>query len=179
MELHIPGCDRCCPARASSSARSGDRDSGVLREQGVLGVCGGRWRRQGGWKFVFFFFKRGGARREAGIIFLVQFLGYGRLCDLAATSSTSSSSLTCPDSVHRQSVDFPVMRQRRVPTVQTVQPTAEFLQVLFWGVEVPQFLFIDRVRSSRCEQRQVPTGFPVPGHSCWPARVVQRQVLEG
>ena len=58
------------------------------------------------------------------------FLGYGRLCDPAATSSTSSSSLTCPDSLHRQSVDFPVVRQRRVPTVQTVQLTAEILQVL-------------------------------------------------
>ena len=40
MELHLPGCDRCCPSRASSSACSEDKVSGVLREQGVLGVCG-------------------------------------------------------------------------------------------------------------------------------------------
>ena len=41
VELHRPGCDRCCPTRASSSACPEDRDSGVLREQGVCGVCGG------------------------------------------------------------------------------------------------------------------------------------------
>ena len=41
VELHRPGCDRCCPTRASSSACPDDRDSGVFREQGVCGVCGG------------------------------------------------------------------------------------------------------------------------------------------
>ena len=36
VELHLPGCDRCCPARASSSACSGEKDFGVLRARGVL-----------------------------------------------------------------------------------------------------------------------------------------------
>ena len=48
VELHRPGCDRCCPTRASSSACREDRDSGVLREQGVCGVCG-RGGGGGGW----------------------------------------------------------------------------------------------------------------------------------
>ena len=33
MELHRPGCDSCCPNRASSSACSGDGESGVLRRR--------------------------------------------------------------------------------------------------------------------------------------------------
>ena len=41
VELHRPGCDCCGPTRASSSACPEDRDSGVLREQGVCGVSGG------------------------------------------------------------------------------------------------------------------------------------------
>ena len=48
VELHRPRCDRCSPSHASSSACSGDGVLAVLREQGVLGVCGGRWRRRGG-----------------------------------------------------------------------------------------------------------------------------------
>ena len=40
--------DRCCPTRVSSSACSEDKVSGVLREPGVLGVCGRRWRRRRG-----------------------------------------------------------------------------------------------------------------------------------
>ena len=32
--------DSCCPTRASFSASPEDKDSGVLREQGVCGVCG-------------------------------------------------------------------------------------------------------------------------------------------
>ena len=66
----------------------------------------------------------------------------------------SSSSLTCPDSVHRQSVDFPIMRQRRVPTVQTVQPTAETLQVLFWGEHAGQVPASDTGGASASVHRQ-------------------------
>ena len=40
---------------------------------------------------------RGGGGGEGGV-FLVQFFGYGRPCDHAATSSHSSSSMTCPRS---------------------------------------------------------------------------------
>ena len=46
VELHRPGNDRCCPTRASSSGCPEDGDSCVLREQGVCGVCGERWRRR-------------------------------------------------------------------------------------------------------------------------------------
>ena len=63
------------------------------------------------------------------------------------------------------------MRQRRVPTVQTVQPTAEILQVL---VEVPQTQFI-----VRCEQRRVLTGSSSSWTRLLAGPVVQRQVLEG
>ena len=85
----------------------------------VLAVTSG-----GGWAAAGEEAERG---EGAGSVFLVQSFGYGRPCDPAGTSSSSSSSLTCPDSVHRQSVDLPVLWQRRVPTVQTVQPTAEIL----------------------------------------------------
>ena len=61
----------------------------------------------------------GGARRAA---FPVQFFGLGRPCDRAATSFSSSSSLTCPDSVLRQS-------GRGVITVEI--PQVQFLERSF------------------------------------------------
>ena len=60
-------------------------------------------------------------------------LGWERSCDPAATSSSSFSSKTrrCFDSVPRQSFwTVPVM-QRRFPTVQTVLKTVDIAQVPF------------------------------------------------
>ena len=69
-------------------------------------------------------------------------------CDLAATSSTSSSSLTCPD--------FSSSTERGLSC--SAEETCTHSANCVLGRGVPQLQFIDRVRASRCEQRQVPTG---------------------
>ena len=67
-----------------------------------------------------------------------------------------------PDSVHRQSANLPVVQQGRVPTMQTVQKTAE----------IPQVLFLVHVAVNM--QRQVP---PVLSDSWRCLKSVHRQSL--
>ena len=66
----------------------------------------------------------------AGGDFLEQFFGYGRPCDHAATSSNTLTG-RCPRFSSSTEFLLAVALQRRVPTVQTVQPTVEIFQVPF------------------------------------------------
>ena len=61
-------------------------------------------------------------------------LRFGRPCDHAATSSSSSYDDVPQIQFNERVVDFPVVRQLRVPTLQTVHMTVEILQVPFLGL---------------------------------------------
>ena len=146
------GCDRCCPTLASSSACPEDRDSGVLREQGVC------WCLRGG---------GGGGGWGGGLG--VDSVRDGVLPDNLALSEVVDFPVIMPrqvlaaftelhggasDSVHRRR-GAPVPGQGWL-TVQTVPITVWRFVVVQKTIEISQLQFIDKVLPYVVAQRQIP-----------------------
>ena len=143
-------CDRCCPTCASSSACPEDRDSGVLREQGVcwcLRGGGGGW---GGGLGVWTVYEM------ACFLTLLPSLRCRPSCNRAATSSC------CFAVLHGGSSDS-VLRRLSVPVpaqgwlmVQTVPKTVWRFVVAQKTIKISHLQFIDKVLPYVVAQRQIP-----------------------